>query len=274
MDSRPAPSTNHAPGFAPRWQPRSYRHQIQSLSYVILDQANGGIIRNLGDAGIAIQAVTPLYVDQQIFLRFDFTNPRVRIEAKGRVAWADTTGQAGVEFQDLAPRSRRSLKDWIFIQLLRTAEQATGDLTFVYDRSGGQNHELLFSEAPRPAIRLEPERPAVRLSAEDGLPPRTLRLPWFPVALSTRVLSLLVDGLILLSAVLLFAVICMATTGVVPAWPVTVILGVGAAAIFTVLYQFLFLFWIGATPGDWLSGFTGGAFEGINREAEEQPRFR
>ena len=66
-----------------------YRHQIQSLAYLNLDQSNGGIIRNLGGAGIAVQAVAPLNIDQRVFLRFDLANPRIRIEGTGRVAWAD-----------------------------------------------------------------------------------------------------------------------------------------------------------------------------------------
>ena len=77
---------------------RHYRHQIQTLAYVNLDQSNGGIIRNLGDSGMAIQAVAPLYVNQQVFLRFDLANPRVRLEATGRVAWADPVGRQGSSF--------------------------------------------------------------------------------------------------------------------------------------------------------------------------------
>ena len=96
MDSRVAPSPRRdVVGLTPVGRRHHYRHQIQSLAYVNLDQANGGIIRNLGDTGMAIQAVAPLYVNQQVFLRFDLANPRIRLEATGRVAWADPVGQAG-----------------------------------------------------------------------------------------------------------------------------------------------------------------------------------
>ena len=64
------------------------------------------------------------------------------------------------------------------------------------------------------------------------------------------------DGLILLSAVLLFALICIAMVGVVPAWPVALLMGLGVAVVFAALYRFLFLFWMGGTPGDWLAGIT------------------
>jgi len=46
-------------GSAPRRRRRHYRHQIRCLAYLNLDQSNGGIIRNLGEAGITVQAVAP-----------------------------------------------------------------------------------------------------------------------------------------------------------------------------------------------------------------------
>ena len=121
---RPSPN---AGGLSPLGRRRHYRHQIQSLAYVNLDQGNGGIIRNLGDSGIAIQAVAPLVVNQQVFLRFELSNPRVRVEATGRVAWVDPMGQAGMEFLSLPQRSGRLLKEWIFVQLMALAQHSAGD---------------------------------------------------------------------------------------------------------------------------------------------------
>ncbi len=250
-----------------------YRHQIQSLAYVNLDQGNGGIIRNLGDAGIAIQAVAPLRVNQQVFLRFDLANPRVRVEATGRVAWSDPVGQAGVEFLTLPPRSGRLLKEWIFIQLLASAQHSAGNSTLLYGKDGLEAAELLFSSGARPAIRLGPGAAAAqRRSVEEE--PRTLHLAWFPFAISAPTLARLVDGLIVLSAVLLFALICMTMVGVVPAWPVALGMGLGVATVFAVLYRFLFLFWMGGTPGDWLAGFSGDESAANEIPVADRPRFR
>ena len=273
MDFRVAPSPQaEAIGLTPLGRRHHYRHQIQSLAYVNLDQANGGIIRNLGDAGMAIQAVAPLYVNQQVFLRFDLANPRGRLEATGRVAWADPMGQAGVQFLALSQRSRRLLKEWIFIQLLASAQHSSEDPTCLYGASGQEAAELLFSSKARPAIRLET---APALSGEGSeRQTRSVQLPWFPFPISAPALSRLVDGLILLSAVLLFALICMAMVGVVPPWPVALAMGLGVAAVFAALYRYLFLFWIGGTPGDWLAGLKADAFERNETRAEDRPRFR
>jgi hypothetical protein len=275
MDSRPlSPSSKVViVGLAPRLRRSCYRHQIQRLAYLNLDQANGGIIRNLGEAGIAIQAVAPLCPNQEVFLRFDLAQPRVRVQATGRVAWADPAGQAGVEFLSLPQRSRRLLKEWIFIQLLTMAVQATGA---TYVEGGEQAAELLFSARSRPAIRLEPEVRAAAWLAEDkaeDTQPRSFDLSWFPFAISAPALSRLVDGLILLSAVLLFAVICMVMIGAVPAWPVALILGLGITAVFAALYWFLFWFWIGGTPGSFLAGITLATFD-EDIQADDRPRFR
>jgi Tfp pilus assembly protein PilZ len=275
MDFRVAPSRRtEVAGLTPVGRRGHYRHQVQSLAYVNLDQSNGGIIRNLGDSGLAIQAVAPLHVNQQVFLRFELVNPRVRVEATGRVAWADPVGQAGVEFLTLSQRSERLLKDWIFIQFLASAQHSAEDSTLLYGKSGQEvADELLFSSGKRPAIRLKPRATAARLG-ETRNPSRVLHLPWFPFAISAPALSLLVDGLILLSAVLLFALICMAMVGVVPAWPLALVMGIGVAAVFGVLYRFLFLFWMGSTPGDWIAGLSGDACRGNETPADDRPRFR
>jgi len=267
MDSWHPAAASHAAatGFAPLRQRRHYRHQLQTLAYLNLDQSNGGIIRNLGDSGIAVQSAAPLVANQQVFLRFELSHPRVRVEGTGRVAWADSIGQAGIQFLTLAQRSRRGLKEWIFIQLLSTA-QATTESTFAY---GGDAVELLFSPTPHPAIRFEAQDSRKQ---NEGI--HALHLPWFPLAMSARALANLVDGLILLSAMLLFAVICMAMIGAVPSWPIALFLGLGASTVFAIVYRFLFRFWLGSTPGAYLAGISDESMSGTANEADERPRFR
>ena len=98
---------------------RHFRQRIHNLAYINLDYSNGGIIRNVSESGIAIQVVTPIEENQEVQLRFDLLNPRTRVEARARVAWTDNSGQAGLEFLAIAPRSRRQLKEWLFTQTAR-----------------------------------------------------------------------------------------------------------------------------------------------------------
>ena len=178
MDFRVATSPNEG-GLSPLGRRRHYRHQIQSLAYVNLDQGNGGIIRNLGDSGLAIQAVAPLFVNQHVSLRFELASPRVRVEATGRVAWVDPVGQAGVEFLTLSQRSSRLLKEWIFVQLMASAQHSAGDSTTLYGMSSQEAAELLFSAGSRPAIRLEANAASARSNVTNPQH-RAVQLPWFP----------------------------------------------------------------------------------------------
>ena len=106
-----------------------------------------------------------------------------------------------MEFLTLSQRSGRLLKEWIFVQLMASAQHSAGDSALLYGKSS-EEAELLFSSRARPAIRLEQAEATARWSEADKQH-RAVHLPWFPFAISAPALSLLVDGLILLSAVLL-----------------------------------------------------------------------
>src|SRR4029077_2269032 len=247
------------------------------------DKPSSGIIRHLSEAGIAIQAVAPLRANQQIYLRFELLSPRTRMEAAGRVAWADALGQAGVEFLSIPQRSRRQLKEWLFTQLLMMAHQGVFDSVFLHSKRTGEATELLFSTAPRLAIRL-PAEAAISpehwgLSKDKANPPsiaeasHPLQLYGFPVPISARSLSRLADGLFLLSAVLLFSVISLAMTHTFPAWWFALGLAFGALCLFTVAYWFLFVICIGSTPGTHLAQLATDS-DGVREEEDFRPRFR
>jgi len=255
---------------------RPYRQKIRTLAQVNLDAGNGAILRDLSEFGIAMQTVTPLTPDQQVQLRFDLSSPRVRIEAAGRIAWTDSWGQAGVQFVDLPQRSQRLLKEWVFIQILSAAYLFAPCETVAVEGNHAEGAaELLFSAAPRPAIPLEPLPASPHAQAILEVQARRLRLLWCPVPISLSALSKLLDGLILLCAVLLFAVMSMIMTDVLPTWAVTVPLAVAVTAAFGALYWFLFVFWFGSTPGEHLARMA--CFEYGNRmygDEEDQARFR
>jgi len=258
----------------PRNLRRPYRQKIRTLAHVNLDAANGAILRDLSEFGIAMQTVTPLTPEQQVQVCFDLPSPRVRIEAAGRIAWTDAWGQAGVQFVDLPERSQRLLKEWVFVQILSAAYLfAPCETAAVAGNRAEGATELLFSAAPRPAIQLEPARSVVLPVPESQA--RRLRPLWCPAPISLKALSKLLDGLILLCAVLLFAVMSMVMTDVLPTWFVTLPLAIVVTAVFAGLYWFLFVFWFSSTPGEHLARMayfeSGGGMYG---EVEDQARFR
>jgi len=253
---------------------RPYRQKIRTLSHITLDAANGAVLRDVNEFGIAMQTAAPLSPGQQVRLRFELAAPRVRVETTGRVAWTDSWGQAGVQFLDLPERSERLLKEWIFIQILSAVYLfAPCESAAVEGNRAEGATELLFSTSPRPAIQLEAQLARAVVAQNAQARPR-VRLLWCPVPISLRALTQLLDGLILLCAVLLFAVMALAITNVLPTWPVAILLAIAVAAVFAGLYWFLFAFWFRKTPGEHLARLA--YFESRNGSDDEEDvaRFR
>ncbi len=116
-------------GVSPARQARlKHRHELRTLTYVTLDQANGGIVRNLTHEGLAAQVVGAVRPQQQLRVRFELRYPRLRVETRGEVVWATTSGQCGIRFLDVSPGLTRQINEWIFGNLLEGisphAEQA------------------------------------------------------------------------------------------------------------------------------------------------------
>ncbi|HXZ42690.1 MAG TPA: PilZ domain-containing protein [Terriglobales bacterium] len=239
-----------------------YRQKLRTLAYLKLDSGNGGVIRDVSETGIAVQLLTPLRADEQVHVGLELPNPRLRFEAEARVAWTDSLGQAGLEFSDLVPRSWRLLKEWLFTQILQDAHRASGD----------DAAELLFSSATRPAIRLEETLPSfhpVPLNTESP----SVHLLWFNI--SALRFSRFVDGTALLCAVLLFSLLALFFTDILPSWPFTLAFVLGVGAVFGALYWLVFAVWFGVTPGSRLAELAGsGLGKKPRHPAVKRARFR
>jgi hypothetical protein len=109
-------------GTSPARQPRvKHRHELHTLTYVTLDQANGGIVRNLSHEGVGLQVVAGVRPRQQLRVRFELRDPRLRVDSRGEVMWATRSGQCGIRFLDLSPEVTQWINEWIFDSLLEAA---------------------------------------------------------------------------------------------------------------------------------------------------------
>jgi hypothetical protein len=98
-----------------------HRHGVRTLSYVTLDQGNGGILLNVTRNGVAVQTVAAVRIGQQVQVRFDLFAPRVRVNARGEVMWSTSSGRCGIRFLDLSSKSAQQLDEWTFAKLLEGA---------------------------------------------------------------------------------------------------------------------------------------------------------
>jgi hypothetical protein len=234
------------------------------LTYVTLDQANGGIVRNLTHDGMGVQVVAAVRPRQQLRVRFELRYPRLRVETRAEVMWATFSGQCGIRFLDLSPRTIRQIDEWIFGSLLEGAsmhserngpmfaEAGAGVLTMAgVDAVEEEEDGLMVSAAPRNVIALpvnaEPEQPERLLEDDLEADPQSSELDWLSQPLTGRSLIWTVNTLVVVAAQLLFALIFLSVTREPPQWPITMTLG-GAITI-AALYWGFFRVFGGVSPG-------------------------
>lgn len=278
-----------------------YRHELRTLTYITLDEANGGIVRNLNSEGVAVQAVAPLHQNQRVRLRFELRFPRLRVETHGVVSWASPSGRCGIRFADLPARTSRQINEWIFSNLLDAVARDAAHPRSIYGASvvsivreenvRGENARekhppeeddgLTLSAAPRPAIRLDPgfirrdERPSLDEQSEgdlaDPMRERHAQLNWLSQPLSGRTLGWLVDSLVVTAAMLLFALIFLSIAHELPPWPLTVGTASVAAVFVVAAYWSVFAVFGGASLGARIAQAASGFEE---EESEVAGRFR
>lgn len=268
-------------GLSPARQARAKRrHELRTLTYVMFDQANGGVVRNVSDDGIGVQVVTAVRPRQQLRVRFELSRPRLRVETGGEVMWATSSGQCGIRFVDLSPRMTRQINEWIFGDLLeRTAlhsERAGPMFAGAHESAlvvaaSEEDDGLMVSASPVKVIelplRLPP--PARRLDVDPPtIPMPSSELDWLSQPLSGRSLIWTINALVAFAALLLFVLVFLSVTREAPQWPLAMM---GGAAIFVAfLYWGFFQMFGGSSPGARLARLVG-----CNPEEEEaRDRFR
>jgi PilZ domain-containing protein len=260
---------------SPARQARSkHRHDLRNLTYVTLDQANGGIVRNLNHEGIGVQAVGALRPLQQVRVRFELRHPRLRVESRGEVTWATLSGQCGIRFLDRSPRMTRQINEWIFGNLLEGIPLYAEKAGLMFAASSpalplsatDEADGLMVSAAPLQVIEL-PLR--AKSESHQGSMPRSLaELSWLSQPFSGRSLIWTINTLVVVAAVLLFGLIFLSVTGEPPRWPLTM-MG-GAAILMASLYWGFFQLFGGLSPGARLARLAGCDEE----EDGESTRFR
>ena len=270
-------------GTSPARQARArHRHELRTLTYVTLDQANGGIVRNLSRNGIGVQAVGAVRPRQQVRVRFELRYPRLRVEVRGEVTWATFSGQCGIRFLDLSPRMTRQLNQWIFGDLLEGISLHSDRAGSMFEASPcallagdapAEDDGLMVSAAPLKVIEL-PTRPfppkPVSASGDSTEQEEQPELEWLSQPLSGRSLVWTINTLVVVAAVLLFALVFLSVTGEPPRWPLA--MGGGATISVATLYWGFFELFGGASPGTRLARLTGWDLE--QDEEATDSRFR
>jgi hypothetical protein len=86
---------------------------------VELDEGNGGIVLNISEGGLSVQAYTSVIDDVLPEVRFQLSESEGWIHANARVSWTSESRKlAGLEFVDLPDDARLQIKEWLIREAL------------------------------------------------------------------------------------------------------------------------------------------------------------
>jgi TonB family protein len=110
---RPAPSNVHVP------ERRSHRRRrVLSLEYIDLGSFNGGILLNLSEGGLYVQAVAGLSNDDLPELSFRLPDSTYVVKTNAQIAWTgESRKDAGIQFVDLPEEARLKIREWVALEL-------------------------------------------------------------------------------------------------------------------------------------------------------------
>ncbi|MFY9529225.1 MAG: PilZ domain-containing protein [Candidatus Acidiferrales bacterium] len=88
---------------------------------VSLSESKSGLLCDLCEAGVAVDALAPESQHELISVAFDLPEGGDRIQSRAEIAWTSNSGhRIGMRFVDLAETSRRQLREWIYARVYPT----------------------------------------------------------------------------------------------------------------------------------------------------------
>ena len=116
MTDEPEQNSDYSPVSVPASDRRAHpRQRIRSLAYVHLGEGNGGIVLNISEGGIAVQAAEALDEGEGVIaMRIEIPRSRKRLEVRGEIMWVgESRKEAGLRFVDLREDALRRIRSWM-----------------------------------------------------------------------------------------------------------------------------------------------------------------
>jgi TonB family protein len=116
MTDEPEQNSDSSPVSVPASDRRAHpRQRIRSLAYVHLGESNGGIILNISEGGIGVQAAEALDDGEGVIaMRIEIPRSRKRLEVRGEIMWVgESRKEAGLRFVDLQEDALRRIRSWM-----------------------------------------------------------------------------------------------------------------------------------------------------------------
>ncbi len=98
------------------------RTVVRALAYVELSDENAGLILNISEDGLAVQAVQVVASDHLPRMRFRLPKTDLTIEVAGKMVWQlRSRKEVGIQFVDLSEAARAHIQEWIAAEPSRLA---------------------------------------------------------------------------------------------------------------------------------------------------------
>jgi protein TonB len=176
---RPAPSNVHVP------ERRSHRRRrVLSLEYIDLGSFNGGILLNLSEGGLYVQAVAGLSNDDLPELSFRLPDSTYVVKTNAQIAWTgESRKDAGIKFVNLSEEARLKIREWVALELPPVESANASDANVAPVRK--KTERLL--EMPPPGLSKKPgnipeAQPRIPQTQDSPLAPPLSAAPGNPPA--------------------------------------------------------------------------------------------
>jgi hypothetical protein len=150
------------------------RHAPSAISYVSVDDANGGVIVDISELGMAISSAEPITAGAKHILRFQLPRIDRMFETPASLVWtSDTKRNAGVRFDSLTVEDRLQIRNWLkdelFSEAFPTRAAARRKLMFSYDTLGDTTPRATqAAPASKPALNVAAAGPILGAVGTSG----------------------------------------------------------------------------------------------------------
>ena len=235
-------------GLAYRLGRRSVRVTVQTLAFVNVDgQHEQGIILDISEGGMAIQALEPVEASRVLNFKFDLPGTKLPIDAFGEIAWADASGRAGIRFTEMDDASRQRLKDWLLVNLIRPSRITLPSHLVVKDDPAARDWAANIRVGPV----ADAEHPAILALAGENT--------------AERLFGSLLDWTVVLSATIAFTALVYRFIGELPQSRWAMPFGLVVPCLFWLLYHYIFMGEPAGTPGAQVARYASPRVAGIGR---------
>jgi outer membrane biosynthesis protein TonB len=152
MQARPENIAQSNGGREKRERPRRL---VSVLTYVSVDDANGGVVVDISEMGMAISSAEPIGETGSHMLRFWLPRIERAFETSAELVWtSESKKNAGVRFNSLSVEDRLQIRNWIKDELFAEAFPSRAAVRTVPRRNLNLSYEALMT--PNGAAGLSP----------------------------------------------------------------------------------------------------------------------